>query len=185
MQQGLQSYLDAMVCIKTFRFRLMGVCRQVLRDHVDDLTRLTKQKFDTKRLSLSADPYGRATDSDEKWNGSDAWLGAALRPTQSSKIDEIHLSVWWGREDDGAVVSAYACAFLYFRGKTEAEELYKKWEKIGAEQDDYGIGFFEEIRLEQSGLSEDGIKKSLVKVIKKLSNRGKEVHDVLRNRRGQ
>ena len=95
LQQGLQSYLDAMACIKTFRFLLMDLCKQILRDHIPEIAKSTNQKFETKRLFFEADPYGpRSMASDENWDGGDAWLGAWLRPaTSSSKIAEIHLGV--------------------------------------------------------------------------------------------
>jgi hypothetical protein len=182
LQEGLQTYIDAMACIKSFRFLLMDLCKQILKDHIPEIAKSTKQKFDTKRLFFEADPYGpRSMAADENWDGGDAWLGAWVRPaTSSSKIAEIHLGVWLGKEDNGDGVDVYACAYMYFQGKTEALELHERWAKKGAELDDYGVGFSEEVISRRKNFTVDKIRRPLVKALKKLISAEKDLSSVIR-----
>jgi hypothetical protein len=118
IQEGLSSYLDAMVTIDEFTRVIQKDCRSILETHVPRFEKASGLKFSPKEIADDSEPYrsrGKA------WSGQSACIGAVLPVKSSDRFYSFDAGIWWNQENGEPSVCCYSD--LYTKATSVLDEL--------------------------------------------------------------
>src|SRR5438128_2057396 len=88
IQEGLSSYLDAMIAVNEFTLTIQNDCRTILDAQAPALGKASGLKFNREGIYPESEPYKSRS---REWNGDEAWIGAVLPVANSDKnSDKYH-----------------------------------------------------------------------------------------------
>src|SRR5215813_4180506 len=105
IQEGLSSYLDAMVAIDEFARVIQKDCRSILDTHVPSFEKASGLKFSTKEISDDSEPY---KSRGKTWNGQYGCIGVVLPVKNSDRFHSFDTGLWWNHENGNRSVCCYS-----------------------------------------------------------------------------
>jgi hypothetical protein len=125
IQEGLSSYLDAMVAIEEFTRVIQKDCRTILETHVPRLEKASGLKFNTKEIADDSEPYksrGRT------WSGQSASIGAVLPVKNSDRFYSFDTGICWNHENGNRSVCCYSD--FYTKTTSVLDELAMRFDAL-------------------------------------------------------